>query len=149
MVTSHRFILRPQLLVGIFFKCSVVNISKRYLTNFYCEKLNRSILFQDRHGVGEYEPLVDESQDWSLISGRESGEYTILQVSRKHVSGDPDDLCITVGFGFILKLSYTSIRNFCSILCGILHIRFFFFLPMFGINISAWYDKADLLVQSQ
>ena len=58
--------------------------------------IESAFIAQDRHATGEYEPAVDESQDWNLISATETAGYTVVIVSRKHVTDDSDDLCITV-----------------------------------------------------
>ncbi|XP_067660203.1 DBH-like monooxygenase protein 1 homolog [Haliotis asinina] len=38
--------------------------------------------FQDRHTIGFYEPITDDSQDWTLIAGFENGFGTVLKFSR-------------------------------------------------------------------
>ncbi|XP_055521654.1 DBH-like monooxygenase protein 2 homolog, partial [Leucoraja erinacea] len=51
--------------------------------------------FQDRHGVGNEQPLIDESQDFTLESLTQNGTHTRLQYSRPFRTCDPNDLDIT------------------------------------------------------
>jgi len=54
------------------------------------------IRFKDRHAVGNFEPVVDASQDWELVKAWETDEHTHLQVIRKLVTCDDNDILINV-----------------------------------------------------
>ena len=43
---------------------------------------------QDRFAIGHYQPPVDPSQDWFLVSGEEENGYTILEFTRNLTSCD-------------------------------------------------------------
>ena len=54
---------------------------------------------QDRHAIGRFLPPVDDSQDWTIISGEEINGRTILEFSRPFLSCDTEnDLNIKVRF---------------------------------------------------
>ena len=53
-------------------------------------------LFQDRHALGEYEPIIDESQDVTLLSANQNDTHTLLRFSRPYVTCDENDRDITV-----------------------------------------------------
>ncbi|RUS81877.1 hypothetical protein EGW08_010347 [Elysia chlorotica] len=53
--------------------------------------------FADRHADGHFLPAKDASQDWTLISGQESGDYTMLKMVRKLDTCDDQDLPIMPG----------------------------------------------------
>ncbi|KAK3781429.1 hypothetical protein RRG08_019055 [Elysia crispata] len=53
--------------------------------------------FADRHADGHFLPAKDSHQDWSLISGHENGEYTVLKVVRKLDTCDDQDRPIMSG----------------------------------------------------
>jgi len=54
--------------------------------------------FKDRRATGQVMPTVDSSQNWVLLSGSESGGYTILKFWRPLISCDKtNDLDITSG----------------------------------------------------
>ncbi|XP_071096981.1 uncharacterized protein [Haliotis cracherodii] len=38
--------------------------------------------FEDRHTIGYYEPIIDDSQDWTIIAGFENDFGTVLKFSR-------------------------------------------------------------------
>ncbi|CAL4119360.1 unnamed protein product, partial [Meganyctiphanes norvegica] len=50
---------------------------------------------QDRHGVGNQEPVVDSQQDWTLVHGYENDTHTSLIMSRPYYTCDKDDHDIT------------------------------------------------------
>ena len=58
---------------------------------------NVKTLVQDRHALGEYEPIIDESQDVTLLAANQNDTHTILSFSRPYVTCDEDDRDITVG----------------------------------------------------
>ncbi|KAK3101729.1 hypothetical protein FSP39_005907 [Pinctada imbricata] len=51
--------------------------------------------FKDRHSVEHAVPIVDKSQDWTLLLGFENSFGTILKFTRKIITCDPDDMDIT------------------------------------------------------
>ena len=51
---------------------------------------------QDRYAESRALPSVDDSQDWSLIRGKEKNGYTILEFTRSLITCDEKDLDITV-----------------------------------------------------
>ncbi|GFR80888.1 DBH-like monooxygenase protein 1 [Elysia marginata] len=53
--------------------------------------------FADRHAEGHFLPAKDSSQDWSLLSGQENGQYTVLKVARKLDTCDDQDVPIMPG----------------------------------------------------
>ncbi|KAK3764734.1 hypothetical protein RRG08_042044 [Elysia crispata] len=53
--------------------------------------------FADRHAEGNFLPAKDLRQDWSLISGQETGQYTTLKVVRKLDTCDDQDMPVKVG----------------------------------------------------
>ncbi|GFO17707.1 DBH-like monooxygenase protein 1 [Plakobranchus ocellatus] len=53
--------------------------------------------FADRHAEGHFLPAKDSSQDWTLLMGQESGEYTVLKVSRPLETCDDSDRPILPG----------------------------------------------------
>ena len=55
-----------------------------------------SISFQDRHAIGEIEPIIDESQDVTLLAANQNDTHTILRFSRPYVTCDENDRDITV-----------------------------------------------------
>lgn len=50
--------------------------------------------FDDRHIVGYVEPLIDDVQNWHLITGRRYGEYLIVKFYRELDTCDIDDIAI-------------------------------------------------------
>ena len=54
------------------------------------------VSFQDRHALGEYEPIIDESQDVTLLAANQNDTHTILRFSRPYVTCDENDMDITV-----------------------------------------------------
>ena len=54
------------------------------------------VSFQDRHALGEYEPVIDESQDVTLLAANQNDTHTILRFSRPYVTCDENDMDITV-----------------------------------------------------
>ena len=52
--------------------------------------------FQDRHALGEYEPIIDESQDVTLLSANQNDTHTMLRFSRPYVTCDENDRDINV-----------------------------------------------------
>lgn len=53
---------------------------------------------QDRHALGEYEPVIDDSQDVTLLASSQNDTHTILRFSRPYVTCDADDSDITVSY---------------------------------------------------
>ncbi|KAK6195952.1 hypothetical protein SNE40_001271 [Patella caerulea] len=53
--------------------------------------------FTDRHTIGHYEPIIDQSQDWFLIFGKEENDKTILKFVRKILLCDSEDISIEDG----------------------------------------------------
>ena len=51
---------------------------------------------QDRHGEGNFQPLVDDQQDYKVHLAMERDDFTIFQFSRKLITCDPDDYDIKV-----------------------------------------------------
>ena len=51
---------------------------------------------QDRHALGEYEPIIDDSQDVTLLAANQNDTHTILRFSRPYVTCDDNDRDITV-----------------------------------------------------
>ena len=60
--------------------------------------ISRDLLcfMQDRHGVGNTEPVMDKSQDYELIAGSQSNGKTILKFKRKILACDSEDKDIPV-----------------------------------------------------
>ncbi|ESO82138.1 hypothetical protein LOTGIDRAFT_135247 [Lottia gigantea] len=56
-----------------------------------------AVHFKDRHSIGHYEPIIDKSQDWILLSGKEENGKTVLKFVRKLRSCDKDDRNIEEG----------------------------------------------------
>ncbi|XP_056009644.1 uncharacterized protein LOC130051597 [Ostrea edulis] len=50
---------------------------------------------KDRHSTGHFEPLVDASQDWTLLHGEENDFGTVIKTIRKLDTCDKDDMKIT------------------------------------------------------
>ncbi|XP_078689271.1 DBH-like monooxygenase protein 1 homolog [Branchiostoma floridae x Branchiostoma belcheri] len=48
----------------------------------------------DRYADGNAQPIVDESQDWELVSGYENGTHTVLRFNRKLTTCDTKDRLI-------------------------------------------------------
>ena len=57
---------------------------------------NIHVSFQDRHALGEYELIIDESQDVTLLAANQNDTHTILRFSRPYVTCDENDMDITV-----------------------------------------------------
>ncbi|XP_059175991.1 uncharacterized protein LOC131955763 [Physella acuta] len=53
--------------------------------------------FKDRHALGNFMPVLDDRQDWSLISATEVGEFTTLVFIRSLWLCGPDDRPIVPG----------------------------------------------------
>ena len=53
-------------------------------------------MFQDRHAVGESEPIRDASSDYELLDGRENATHTVLRFRRKLDTCDEHDKPIQV-----------------------------------------------------
>ena len=58
---------------------------------------------QDRHALGEYEPIIEENQDVTLLSANQNDTHTILRFSRPYVTCDENDRDITVIIRGFLK----------------------------------------------
>lgn len=58
--------------------------------------------FDDRHIVDYNVPLIDDKQDWMLISGKRYGEYIIAKFYRKLDTCDKDDIVISEGTNRII-----------------------------------------------
>ncbi|XP_041368555.1 DBH-like monooxygenase protein 1 homolog [Gigantopelta aegis] len=59
---------------------------------------NGKVHFKDRHTLGHYEPIIDDSQDWTLLAGFERGEHTVLKFVRAlDTCDDKQDIKITDG----------------------------------------------------
>ena len=63
---------------------------------FYMNKYFCTSMFQDRHALGEYEPIIDDSQDVTLLAANQNDTYTVLRFSRPYVTCDENDRDITV-----------------------------------------------------
>ena len=63
---------------------------------FWYDKYFCASMFQDRHALGEYEPVIDESQDVTLLAANQNDTHTILRFSRPYVTCDENDRDITV-----------------------------------------------------
>ncbi|KAJ8300645.1 hypothetical protein KUTeg_022164 [Tegillarca granosa] len=50
---------------------------------------------KDYHTIGHTAPVLDKSQDWTLIYGKENHNETLLEFTRKLDTCDPDDIKIT------------------------------------------------------
>ncbi|XP_071534713.1 DBH-like monooxygenase protein 1 [Panulirus ornatus] len=50
---------------------------------------------QDRHGLGNQEPAVDNQRDWVLVSGYENHTHTVLIMSRPYNTCDKQDHAIS------------------------------------------------------
>lgn len=60
--------------------------------------LDSQVHFADRHAEGHFLPVKDSSPDWTLVEGKESGQYTILKMVRLlDTCDDHDDLPILPG----------------------------------------------------
>ncbi|OXA56477.1 DBH-like monooxygenase protein 1 [Folsomia candida] len=53
--------------------------------------------FEDRHGIGNVEPVIDVSQDWTLLDAKKSEGVTHLKFSRRLETCDEDDVDIKMG----------------------------------------------------
>lgn len=51
---------------------------------------------KDMHGVGDSPPILDQRQDWQLLSAFENATHTSLRFKRSLDSCDPEDVAITV-----------------------------------------------------
>ena len=58
--------------------------------------LHVQLFFKDRHALGEYEPLIDDSQDVTLLVASQNETHTILRFSRPYVTCDENDLDMMV-----------------------------------------------------
>jgi len=56
------------------------------------------LYLQDRYAVQQALPPIDPSQDWFLVSGEETGGYTILEFTRNWTTCDERDRDIQVSF---------------------------------------------------
>ncbi len=56
---------------------------------------------QDRHAVGKSMPVVDQQQNYKLLSLTESDEKTVMKFQRSIGSCDENDLPITVSFTIV------------------------------------------------
>lgn len=82
--------------------CSYVNVRK-------CNYFLSLITVQDRHAIGRFLPPIDESQDWTLISGEEQNGRTIIEFSRPFLScDDENDMDITVSANSLLSDLYNN-----------------------------------------
>ena len=70
------------------------------------------VYIQDRYAKKNGAPLLDQHQDWELISGNETGEFTVLKFSRKLVTCDEEDNDITVRGHFTLKANLMLRQTF-------------------------------------
>ncbi len=59
-------------------------------------------MVQDRHALGEFEPVIDDSQDVTLLLSCQNETHTILRFSRPYVTCDENDRDITVSGGLFL-----------------------------------------------
>ncbi|XP_071513833.1 DBH-like monooxygenase protein 1 [Panulirus ornatus] len=50
---------------------------------------------QDRHGLGNQEPSVDDQRDWVLVAGHENDTHTVLIMSRRYNTCDSQDHVIS------------------------------------------------------
>ncbi|CAD5112484.1 DgyrCDS1700 [Dimorphilus gyrociliatus] len=53
--------------------------------------------FTDRHATGNTVPVIDKSQDWTLLMGKETPEYTVFKFTRLQKNCDLEDRTITEG----------------------------------------------------
>lgn len=65
---------------------------------------------QDRHAVALEMPLVDASQDWHVLYGAENTWGTVLKVTRKLDTCDPDDYAISVSCRFLFIYKHVRIQ---------------------------------------
>ena len=56
------------------------------------------LYLQDRYAVQQARPPIDPSQDWFLVSGEETGGYTVLEFTRNWTTCDDRDRDIQVSF---------------------------------------------------
>ena len=53
-------------------------------------------ILKDRYARGRYEPLIDNMQDWFLISARQDDGYTELEFSRNFTTCDNESQDIDI-----------------------------------------------------
>ncbi|XP_061173713.1 DBH-like monooxygenase protein 1 homolog [Saccostrea echinata] len=53
------------------------------------------VFLKDRHSTGQFEPVIDASQDWILLHGEENQHGTVIKTVRKLDTCDDDDVKIT------------------------------------------------------
>lgn len=63
------------------------------------------LFLQDRHGVGETTPPLDQKGDWRPLHARENATHTVLVVARAINTCDGQDFVLTVSV-FIVLFSY-------------------------------------------
>ncbi|XP_054708790.1 DBH-like monooxygenase protein 1 homolog [Uloborus diversus] len=56
---------------------------------------NGKVFLQDRYAHKNGLPLLDDQADWELLSGFENNTHTVLEVSRKFDTCDPQDFPVT------------------------------------------------------
>ena len=86
---------------AVFHVCDLIRTTKndvviRTLSRSLILQISISLDFQDRHALGEYEPIIDESQDVTLLAANLNDTHTILRFSRPYVTCDENDRDITV-----------------------------------------------------
>lgn len=84
---------------------------------------------EDRYAIGFVTPILDDCQDWKLVSGEEVDGWTIVEFSRKIQATDTiQDRTIVAGIITLrLILILPNNTSFSSFLCFIL-FAFFSFL---------------------
>ena len=79
---------------------SILNLKSEYHNHMLSHFVFLFVGFQDGHALGEYEPIIDESQDVTLLSANQNDTHTILRFSRPYVTCDENDRDITVIFNY-------------------------------------------------
>jgi hypothetical protein len=79
---------------NIYYQSSSTQPASRTLELF----LSNTIFFQDYHTVEHSAPVLDKSQDWTLLHGEENDFGTILKIARKLDTCDENDYKISVHF---------------------------------------------------
>lgn len=60
---------------------------------------NGQLYLQDRHGIGEITPPLDDHPDWRPLHAHENDTHTVLVVARDINTCDPQDYLLTVSDG--------------------------------------------------
>ncbi|GFR62569.1 DBH-like monooxygenase protein 1 [Elysia marginata] len=55
------------------------------------------VYFADRHADGHFLPAKDSSQDWTMLMGQETGQYTVFKMVRQLDTCDNQDVAIKPG----------------------------------------------------